>query len=283
GELVGILGLRELLITQPQTPIADIMDRAVDAVGPDMDQEVLANQFDRYGYSMMPVVDNRNYVLGVVTVDDVIDIIREEQTEDVQRTVGAGAEEGVHTGFRAKLKGRLPWLLINLLTSFVAGSVVLHYSLLISQLAVLAALMPIIANQAGNAGQQSLAVTLRGIVLDQLHAQRVGALIFRETLVGTVNGLIAGTVVGSFIVVFNLLVGGPEAHHAWALGLVTVISMAIALSAGCCAGCSIPLLMRRLGVDPAHGSTIFLTMITDTLSFLTFLTCSRILWEYLVP
>lgn len=279
GHLIGIVPLRKLLLARPDDTIAAVMDRKVEAVRAAMDREQVAREFDRYGYDMLPVVDEANRLLGIVTVDDVIDIIRAEQTEDVQKTVGAGAGEAVYSTLREKIRSRFPWLLVNLFTSTVAAMVVLQFHDLIGELAVLAVLMPVIANQAGNAGQQSLAVTLRGIVLDEVRSGRIAPLVLREAAVGLFNGLVGGAIVGAVLMLFSTLIRGA----GWELGVVAAISMTASLAIGCFVGSSMPIIIRRLGFDPATGSTIFLTMTTDTISFLTFLSTARALSHWLLP
>jgi magnesium transporter len=184
----------------------------------------------------------------------------------------------VYSPLSEKIKSRFPWLLVNLCTSTVAAVVVLQFEDLITELAILAVLMPVIANQAGNAGQQSLAVTLRGIVLDQIRTGRVGPLILREAVVGLFNGIIGGVLVGIGLALFASTVDGAS----WRLGLVAAIAMSISLSLGCFVGSAMPILIRRFGLDPATGSTIFLTMTTDTMSFVTFLSLARILSKWLL-
>ncbi len=274
GKLVGMVSLRDLLLARPQQRIAELMKQTIKAVRPGVDREHVAREFDRYNYTVLPVVDLDDRVLGIVTVDDVIDIIRAEQTEDVQKTVGAGAVESVYSHLREKLRSRLPWLLVNLFTSLVAAVVVLQFDDLIAQLAILAVLMPVIANQAGNAGQQSLAVTLRGIVLDEIRGHRIPGLVLREAATGAINGIVGGTLVGLLV----LVSGAP-----WRVGCVAATSMAFALALGCFAGSTIPILMRRFGADPATASTIFLTMVTDSTSFLAFLGSARMLSGWLLP
>lgn len=276
--LVGIVSLRRLLVGRPTERIADIMDREVDAIYPNLDREEVAREFERYDYQMLPVIDAQRRLLGMVTVDDVLDIIRAEHTEDAQRMVGAGAEEGVYSSVREKFRGRFPWLCVNLLTSSSAALVVSRFEGIIAELAILAALMPLIANQAGNAGQQALAVTLRGIVLDQVRVGRVGQLLLKETTVGLINGMLAGVIVGSFIAILELFLG----HASWRLGLVAAMAMSGALAIGTFVGALLPILMRRLGFDPATASTIFLTMVTDTVSFLVFLGLASLMWNWLV-
>ena len=266
GHLKGIISLRRLLVAKPSDRIAEICERTVDAIAPDIDREEVAREFERYRYAALPVVDAHQRLLGVVTVDDVIDIIRAEGTEDAQRMVGAGREEAVTSSVGVKFRGRFPWLIVNLFTSSIGALVVLRYQGLIAELAVLAAMMPVVANQSGNAGQQSLAVTLRGIVLDQIRPRRALPHILRETSVGLVNGLICGVLVGGIVAGIELALGRP-----WQIGVVIAASMTCTLMIGCLTGSTLPLLMKRMGADPATASTIFLTMVTDTMSFLVFL------------
>ncbi len=277
GRLKGVIGLRKLLVSRSSDLIADICEHRVDAVSPEIDRELLAHEFERYDYLELPIVDAEQRLLGVVTVDDVIDIIRAEGTEDAQRMFGAGKEEGVHSTVRQKLRGRFPWLLVNLFTSAIAGFIVMQFEGMIAEVAILAALMPIIANQSGNAGQQSLAVTLRGIVLDQIQPNRTLMHVRRELTVGMLNGLICGVLVGSLVAVAKVLTDGQ-----WHLGVVVGISMVLTLSIGCLTGSAMPLIMRRLGFDPATASTIFLTMVTDSMSFFIFLGLASLFAQWIM-
>lgn len=270
--LVGQIGLRELLLHPDRDPVRDWMVRDVDAVLPAVDREAVAKLFEKYDYLTVPVVDENRRVLGMVTVDDVIDIISAEHTEDAYKQVGAGAHEAVYSPIGVKFRGRFPWLLVNLVTSQIAASVIFFYKDLIALIPVVATVMPVIANQAGNAGQQSLAVTLRGLVLGEIRRERVSKLIFREMLLG----LIAGCAVGVVLALSMWLIGsdGLSLHpeFGWRLGVVAGISMTGALYVGCLVGTLIPLVMDRFGFDPATASSIFLTMFTDGCSFMTFLT-----------
>ena len=277
GRLRGTLSLRRLLVADGGEPIRNICDREVEAIPPELDREDVAREFEKYDFLVLPVVDGEQRLLGVVEVDDVIESIRAESTEDAQRMVGAGKEEAVYSSAGQKLKGRFPWLFVNLFTSSVAATVVLQFEGLISEIAVLAVLMPVIANQAGNAGQQSLAVTLRGIVLDQIRPNRAMPLVLREALVGLINGMIGGLIVGLVI----CLVGSVFGEGSWRLGVVAGLAMTAALAIGTFTGSSLPLLMRRLGFDPATASTIFLTMVTDSMSFFVFLGLAEALHSWL--
>ncbi len=277
SRLAGILDYRRLVVSQASDLIGDICDRHVEAIPPELDREEVALEFEKYEYTELPVVDRHRNLLGVITVDDVLESIRAEGTEDAQKMVGAGGEEMVFSSIPDKLRSRIPWLVVNLVTSFVAAIVVLNFESLISEIAVLAVLMPVIANQSGNAGQQSLAVTLRGIVLDQVRTRVATALMVRESLVGAINGLLAGTLVAIVLGMVSL-VNGSE---VWRIGLVIAISMTFSLTIGTFTGTALPLVMRRFGVDPATASTIFLTMVTDSLSFFIFLGIASLLSNWI--
>ena len=275
NHLVGIIALHRLLLTQSQDRIADLMKRSVKAIRPDTDREEVAREFDRYDYSMLPVVDENDFLLGIVTVDDVIDIIRAEQTEDVQKTVGAGAREAVYSGVFEKFRGRFPWLLMSLFMMIPAAVIILKFEDLISRVPVLAVLMPVIAAVVGNAGHQALAVTQRGLVLDEVRPERVSPLLLRELMVG----LLSGFVLGLIILVSVGLLSRLSPSATWGLGLMTGIGTMIAMSVGTLFGSAIPLLMKRLGFDPAQSSAIFLIMITDAVAFGTILSLSLMIYE----
>ena len=214
---------------------------------------------------MLPVVDASNRLLGIITVDDVIDIIEEEQTEDVQKTVGAGAGEAVYSGVGEKLKGRMPWLVVSAVMMMPATYVVLGFESMIKEVALLAVFMPLIAALAGNAGHQALAVTLRGIVLDEVRPDRIFPLIRRELIVG----LITGTTIGGMVALLLWFFGDGELETR--LGIIFACAMIVSMGVGTLTGAAIPLLMKRVGADPAQASAIFLIMITDTMAFSTLL------------
>lgn len=264
-ELVGIVGLRALLIGMGDETVANTMAHKFAAVHSETDKEQVAREFDRYGYLMLPVIDSSNRLLGIITVDDVIDIIEEEQTEDVQKTVGAGAGEAVYSGLAEKLRGRMPWLIVSALMMLPATYVVLRFESLIKEVALLAVFMPLIAALAGNAGHQALAVTLRGIALDEVRRDRIFPLIRRELFVG----LIAGISIGSIVAITLWMFG--DSQLATRLGVIFALAMITSMGVGTLTGASIPLLMRRFGADPAQASAIFLVMVTDAVAFSTLL------------
>jgi len=267
--LIGVVNIRDLLLAESETLIEAIMSRDVAAVRADLDQEAVAEAFDRYDYYMLAVVDETGHLLGIVTVDDVIDIIREEQTEDMQRTVGAGKVEAVYSSVGEKFRGRFPWLLVNLGTVSISAVIVLNFEGLIAQLAILAVIMPVIASQAGNAGHQALAVTLRGIVLGEVRRERVWPLVAREAIVGLIAGIALGVVAALVMVVLGS--AGVMEGVSYRLGIVVAAAMAISTAAGTLSGVAIPLAMRTLKADPAMGSAIFLIMVTDAVAFASFL------------
>lgn len=264
-ELVGIVSLRALLVGLPEETVSETMVQKVAAVHSDTDREQVAREFDRYGYEMLPVIDSSNRLLGIITVDDVIDIIEEEQTEDVQKTVGAGAGEAVYSGLGKKLKGRMPWLIVSAIMMLPATYIVLGFESLIREVALLAVFMPLIAALAGNAGHQALAVTLRGIALDEVRRDRIVPLMRRELLVGVVAGITIGGGAALLLFIF------ANETIATKLGVIAACAMIVSMGIGTFTGAAIPLIMRRLGADPAQASAIFLIMVTDAIAFSTLL------------
>lgn len=281
GRLLGIIGLRDLLLGRSDQTISELMSETVKAVRPGVDREHVAREFDRYDYAMLPVVDLDDRLLGIVTVDDVIDIIRDEHTEDVQRTVGAGAVEAVYSRLGEKFRGRFPWLGASLVMTCLAAATVLFSQHLIARLPILAFLMALIAPIVGNAGHQALAVTLRGIVLDEVRRGRVLPLVLREGTVGLLNGAALGCLIFGGMALLGLK--PTIAGASWQLGLVAAISMTAAMTAGTLTGAAIPLVMRRVGADPAHASAIVLIMVTDGVSFITLLGLTFLLLDHLPP
>ncbi|MFG0258295.1 MAG: magnesium transporter [Phycisphaerales bacterium JB043] len=279
GELRGVVQMRSLLLSPPETQISDVMLTDIVALKTGLDQEEVARAFDRYDHLALPVIDEDDRLLGVVTIDDVIDTIRAEHTEDALKQVGAGASESVRETIRTKMRSRTPWLVVNLITAQAAAVVVLMFTDLIDKIAMLAVLMPVIANQAGNAGNQSLAVTLRGLVLGDIRKDRVTTLLMRETLFGLLTGMITGLLLGLVIVALSLT-GVVDVE--WKIGVVTAIAMSGALASGCLVGTAIPIIMERFRFDPATASTIFLMMLTDMISFAAFLGLAWALQNWLL-
>jgi len=271
--LVGVVSLRRLLLVPPDTPLKRIMTAEVYSVRVDTDQEEVARQVASYNLLAIPVVDVENKLVGVITVDDVIDVIKDEATEDVFRLAGVSKDDGVLTPPRESLRRRLPWLLVNLVTAFIAASVVGLFSGTINEVVALATFMPVVAGMGGNAATQTLAVIVRGIALGELTWSNARQALLKEGLVGIGNGLANG-LVGAFGV--WILTRGD-----WALGLILMAAMVINMFVAATAGTLIPLGLRALKVDPALASSVFITTFTDVFGFLSFLGLGKIFVRYL--
>lgn len=256
--LIGVLSLRDLVFARPEAPIRRVMRTEVMSVPADMDVEEVARIFDRYNFLALPVIDKEGRLLGIVTVDDVIDAIREEATEDIYRLAGAPLEERVDTPWWRSLRLRLPWLYFNLLTAFLAASVVGAFESVIAKVAALAIFMPVIAGQGGNAGMQTVTIVTRGIALGEVPKGKGWRLLGKELLLGFLHGLLVGATVGAIAYVWK---------GSFYLGLVAFLAMLFNLVAAGVSGAVIPLTLRALRLDPALASSIFLTTVTDTLGF----------------
>lgn len=272
--LLGTIGLRDLIVVADEEPLADHIDREVRTVEPELDREEVARLFSRYDYRTMPVVDQHRRILGMITVDDVLDIIQAESTEDALKQVGAG-REGVGSTIATKMRSRTPWLVFNLLLAAIGAAVILMSQGLIEAIPVLAALFPVIANQAGNMGNQTMALTLRGLVLGEIKSSKVRALVLKELVFGILVGLLVGAIYAVAIGLLGMLgqANGWEMVGAltWPIGIIAGSAMAGALGASCLIGAAVPLALERFKLDPATASSIFVTMGTDLLSYATFL------------
>jgi magnesium transporter len=271
--LVGVVSLRRLLLVPPDTPLKRIMTVDVYSVRVDTDQEEVARQVASYNLLAIPVVDAENKLVGVITVDDVIDVIKDEATEDVFRLAGVSKDDGVLTPPRESLRRRLPWLLVNLVTAFIAASVVGLFSGTINEVVALATFMPVVAGMGGNAATQTLAVIVRGIALGELTWSNARQALVKEGLVGIGNGVANGLVgaVGVWILT----------RGDWALGLILMAAMIINMFVAATAGTLIPLGLRALKVDPALASSVFITTFTDVFGFFSFLGLGKIFVRYL--
>jgi len=247
-----------MALAPPGKELRDLVIRDAVTVPVDADVEEVARLFDKYDYFALPVVDSEGKLLGVITVDDVIDVMREEATEDIYRAQSVPLEDRVDTPWYESLRLRLPWLSFNLLTAFLAAAVVGAFESTIARVAALAIFMPIIAGQGGNAGMQTVTIVTRGIALGEVPKGEGWGLLFKEVLLGLLNGMVIGAVVG--LVAF-LWKGEPL------LGLVAFLAMVLNMLVAGIAGTVIPLTLRALRLDPALASSIFLTTVTDVLGF----------------
>ena len=269
--LRGVLRVRDLLFSSSHRKIRDIMLPEVRSVSVHADQEEIARLFRAYGFSAMPVVDDFQRLRGVVTADDVFDIVEEEATEDMQRMVGLSGEESAETPWMHSVRNRLPWLFFNLGTAFLAGWVVSLFESTIAKYAVLAVFLPIIAGQGGNAGTQTLTIMVRSIALGELPERHHRAILVKEIIVGLLNGLAIGIVVGAVSWLWK---------NDVLLGVITFAAMVLNMIAAGVAGVVIPLGLRALRIDPALASAIMLTTVTDVVGFFLFLGLAVIALSY---
>jgi magnesium transporter len=270
--LVGVVSLRRLLLVPPATPLKRIMTTDLISVRADMDQEEVARQVASYNLLAIPVVDEENKLVGVITVDDVIDVIKDEATEDVYRLAGVAGDDRVFTKATESLRKRLPWLVINLGTAFLAASVVGLFESTIGVVTALAVFMPVVAGMGGNAATQTLTVIVRGIALGELTWGNTRKALFKEAAVGIGNGVACGAI-GALVV--WLFKGDPI------LGGILALAMIINMFVAATAGTLIPLSLRALKVDPALGSAVFITTLTDVFGFLSFLGLGALFLKFL--
>jgi magnesium transporter len=276
GHLVGVLNMRQLLLVAPTTPIKRLMNTDVISVRTDTDQEEVADIVAKYNLLGVPVVDEANKLVGAVTVDDVLDVVREEATEDILALAGVRSEEKALSTPRQSVRLRLPWLLINLATAFLAASVINRFRSTIEQVSVLAALQSVVAGMGGNSATQTLAVVVRGLALGEVTWDNARRVVGKEAVVGLANGLVNGVVAGVFVWLWQGAVG-----KALVLGGVIAAAMLINLVIAAIAGTLIPLVLKRLNADPAIASTVFVTTCTDVGGFLGFLGLATLLVKYL--
>jgi magnesium transporter len=270
--LVGVISLRRLLLVPPDTPLKRIMTTDVYSARVDTDQEEVARQVASYNLLAIPVVDSENKLTGLITVDDVIDVIKDEATEDVYRLAGVSKDDGPLTPPGESLRKRLPWLLINLLTAFIASGVVYLFQGTVKQVVTLAVFMPLVAGMGGNAGTQTLAVIVRGLALGELTWANARQALVKEALVGIGNGLATGIMGAVLVGLFT---------QDWVLGAILAGAMLINMFVAATAGTLIPLGLRAANIDPALASSVFITTFTDVFGFLSFLGLATLFLRFL--
>ncbi|WP_192180986.1 magnesium transporter [Mesorhizobium amorphae] len=260
-KLLGAIDLDQILRTKRAVKVEEVMHETRHAIPATMDQEEAAREFEQYDLLSAAVVDENERLVGVLTIDDVVDVIQQEAEEDLLRMGGVGDEELSDT-VAATSRSRVPWLLVNLGTAFISASVISMFGATIEEMVALAALMPIVASLGGNAGTQTMTVTVRALATRDLDIYNAGRVIRREVMVGLLNGGVIATILG--------LVAGLWFHNS-DLGFVIAAAMILNMLAAALGGILIPLFLDKLGADPAISSSIFTTMITDVIGFLAFL------------
>jgi len=260
--LVGILNMRDLLLAETGSTLEQIMRKDLFAVNCFDDLEKVANQLQDRKYFAAPVVDNENRMMGVVRAEQLIGDVQESISEDIQMMFGVSGDERAFSPISASLGTRLPWLHVNLVTAFMAAAVVSLFEDIIAKITVLAVYLPVVAGQGGNAGAQSLAIVMRGLVMREIPANKAKKLIWKETWIGIINGVVIGIVTGIVAWVWQ---GNPF------LGIVIGLGMLVNLTIAGFSGAVIPLAMKSMRLDPAQCSSIILTTITDVMGFFAFL------------
>ena len=259
--LAGAIDLDRILRTNRTVKIEEIMHETRHAIPALMDQEEAAQIFEQYDLLSAAVVDENDRLVGVLTIDDVVDVIQQEAEEDLMRMGGVGDEELSDSVLRAS-RSRVPWLLVNLITAFVAASVIGLFDATIEEIVALAILMPIVAGMGGNAASQTMTVTVRALATRDLDIYNAGRIVRREMGVGALNGVIFALLIGT---VAGLWFQSPE------IGGIIAAAMIINMFVAALGGILIPLLLDRVGADPAVSSAVFVTAVTDTVGFFAFL------------
>jgi magnesium transporter len=266
--LLGVVGLRELVVALPETVVEELIDPDVISVPVTADQEVCARTLSRYGFMALPVVDELGRLAGVITADDLIEVAEDEATEDMYRMVGISGEERVFGPLRTSVLKRLPWLIINMVTLFIAISVVDAFEGVIAQLVTLATFMPLVSGEGGNAGSQTTTVIVRGMALGEVDQRDGLRALSKELPAAFINGAVVGLGTGLAILLWK---GEPV------IALAAVLAMILNFLIGALAGVLVPLGLRAIKVDPALASAAFVTGVTDTLGFLFFLGIAALL------
>jgi magnesium transporter len=259
GILQGILSIKDVIKARSDVRVQELLNTTFVYVESGLDQEEVARLISQYNLTSIPVVDRKMKLLGRVTVDDIIDVMEEENTEDILKISGVSEDEELAGNWRDAVKSRLPWLVLNLGTAFLAASVIRHFDGTLKQLTVMSAYMTIIAGMGGNSATQALAVTVRRISLSDLTDKQAYRTVLKEFLVGLINGASNGLIVFGVALLYD---GNPM------LGLVLFLAMTGNLVVAGLTGASIPLMLKRFGIDPAIASSIIITTFTDCIGFL---------------
>lgn len=272
GFLKGLVPLRSLILSAPDIKVSDVMERNVISAIVDMDQEEVATLFKKYDFFSIAVVDKEGHLLGRILVDDVVDVIEEEASEDIYRLAGVDKEEHVNDTAVRSVRLRLPWLIINLATAFLAAGVVGLFQNTIQKVVALAVYMPIVAGMGGNAGTQSLTVITRGLALGEINFGNSKKILIKELLSGIINGIL----LGGLTAVLSYWWDGSAMF-----GVVIGLAMISNLFVAALAGTVIPLFLRWIKVDPALASSVIVTTFTDCCGFFSFLGLATLFLRYL--
>ena len=275
NRLTGVLSLRELLVAPPDSPLKKLMNPEVISVGTGTDQEEMARQVTRYNLLAIPVVDRENRIVGIITFDDVIDVLREEASEDILKLAGAGLPEEELVLYASSLKSarfRLPWLLTALFGTILCAGIIWSFRFTLHEVVALVAFIPVIAAMGGNVGVQSSTVVVRGLAtghIDPAHLWRVFA---KELKVGLIMASVCGGIVGGVAYVW---------HGHGILGVVLGLSMFTAMTFAAAMGSLVPVFLQRQGIDPAVSSGPFVTTLNDITGLSIYLGLATLVLQYL--
>lgn len=268
GRLEGVLSFRDLVFKRPGVGLEEAMIRDPVTVEVETDREEVAAIIQRYHMFGVPVVARNGMLLGMVTSDTVLEAVQEEASEDFAMAVGAGSDETTRSTVGDSIRARLPWIGFDLVISSVVVLAVSRFEDILSTFTVLAALMPLVARVGGDAGAQALAVVIRALVSDDLVGASTMRVVRREAIIGVINGLAIGAAAGGLAYALQTVSNGPQPAR---IGMVMAVAALVNLMVAGVAGSGIPLLLRRLGLDPALGSNLLLTTVTDLIGFAGFL------------
>lgn len=273
---VGSVPLATLLKTPRSTSIEEIMSDDIQVIKVTMDQEDVAYLFEQYNLISTPVVDDGDRLVGMVTVDDVVEIVHEETHEDMLALAGVEADTGLTDTVLETVRSRFSWLAVNLGTAILASIVISFFGAAIEQVVALAVLMPIVASMGGNAGTQTLTVAVRNLATKDLTTSNAARIVWREIIVGGVNGVLFALIMGTIAAIWFMVSTGNQGD-ALRLGSVVGLAMIINLLAAGLAGILIPLGLQKVGADPAVSSAVFVTTVTDVLGFFVFLSLAALI------
>lgn len=270
--LEGIVDLRDILINDENKTLNEISDKNFKFVEPEVDQEEVANMASKYDLNVIPVVNKNMTMLGIITIDDIVDVMAEEQTEDVLKMGGVAKVETLDTKVWDAFKLRFPWLLINLLTAFLASLTIKSFEGVISQVVALSSIMSIVTGMGGNAGTQTVSIIIRNIAMGNIKLKDTWKLLSKEIALGVIDGIGIGIVTG---VIVSLIYGNSY------LGIIICFAIVGNLVVAGVSGLLIPIVLHKLHIDPALSSSIFLTTATDVLGFFIFLSLAKLFLPFL--
>ena len=277
GRLRGVVSFRDLVFARPGRALDEVMLADPVSVAPWTDREIVAELIQRYHLIAIPVVDDEGLLVGMVKISEAIEAIQAEAGEDIAVMVGAGEEETIFTPVSVSVRRRLPWITFNLVVGLVIAYVIAQFESVLEGAVILAAYMPLVALLGGNSGAQSLAVIIRSIAVGDLPRGRARRAVRREMAVTMVDGLAIAVLAALMGALTVELFGNQSAIDPWEIGVILFVSVVVSIFVGGLVGSGIPIVLRRMGQDPALASNIFLTMTTDLVSFGGFLVTASLL------